>query len=491
MEGRAEAVVVSGCFVAVTTFLLYMCIILRKRKAGALALVSPSAVFLVGVLARFALGNLMVSLTPRSLVLEGEYRQYLVTWTYSGEVAYLWLVNTIVVAFSFACCEWIKRRGEGGTRCTDDVVREGWFKWIKEVRSGGGYGRKVHKMATLGCLGIFFVGSCMSAVTGSMDRGSSYEYYASLAFRPEAAFIAFTRLKQVGYFLLPISWKESSRQLRVVLCICAISPLILESLAGGRGAVLYPVVMMFMGYMCMSIKQIKVLISGALLLIFLGFAVPYMAAYRDSPAMMRSHNDVIGRFTSLVQGVEKEKVGYRYMALGREIYACSDGFVLETAESKEERVENDGLGDINLRTIAKILLPRWISGNKSFEKGDGANIAKRLMGVTNDAWFPCITTPADLFRRAGWNGVVVGGGIMGLVIWCLDALWIAAGDRKKSLESLLLTVLPVSYVQSGLYGTVREVLWQLLWDLPKYIVAILVLGRIAEWARAAYMKRER
>ena len=52
-------------------------------------------------------------------------------------------------------------------------------------------------------------------------------------------------------------------------------------------------------------------------------------------------------------------------------------------------------------------------------------------------------------------------------------------------------MLPVSYVQSGLYGTVREVLWQLLWDLPKYIVAILVLGRIAEWARAAYMKRER
>ena len=491
MGDREEAIVLSSCLVALIAVLLWIYIVRLKGRANAFALLSPCAIFLAGIQARFALGSLIVSLTPKSMVLEGEYRQYLVTWTYSGKVAYLWMIYTIVIACSFGFFEWLKKRVNNGKDTKRDGGRKGWFEWIKDVRSGRGYEWRDIKLATAGCLGIFFVGSCMAAVTGSMDRGNNYEYFASMAFRPEAAFIAFTRLKQVGYLLLPLVWSACSKRLRVVLVVCSMSPLLLEVIAGGRGAVLYPLVMMFLGYICISIRQTKILMSGALLIVFLGLAVPYMAAYRDSTAMQKkNHSDVVGRMAALVQGVKKEKIGYRYMALGREIYACSDGFVLEDADRREVKKKTSGFSDLNLNTVSRLLLPRWISDEKSFEKGDGASIAKRLMGVTKSTWFPCITTPADLFRRGGWYGVVIGGGVMGFVIWCLEALWLQAGEGKKSLESLVLTVLPATYVQSGLYGTVREVIWQLLWDLPKYVVAIVALGRIARWAGSTYCKRK-
>ena len=491
MEARAEEILASTILVILSTVLFWICLSRRKERASAFSLVSPSAVFLVGVLARFALGGLIVSLTPRSLVLGGEYRQYLVTWTYSGEVAYLWIGYIIVGAFSFAFLEWLKTRVLDKKKSTHSRNKQGWFQWMKDIRSRGSYSSGELKMVTAGCVSVFFIGACISAMTGSMDRGSSYQYFASLPFRPEAAFIAFTRLRQVGYFLVPLVWKECSRGLRLVLAMCASFPLILEIIAGGRGSVLYPLVMMFLGYVCISRKQSRVVICGALLLVVVGLAVPYMAAYRDSTAMQsRSHNDVIGRVTSLVQGVDKERIGYRYMALGREIYACSDGFVVEAAVDKKMKMKNAGFSDIDIALITKVVLPRWIAEDKSFEKGDGANIAKSLMGVSNSTWFPCITTPADLFRRGGWNGVVVGGVMMGFVIWCLEALWMRAGEGARSLELLVITVLPASYIQSGLFGTVREVMWQLLWDLPKYILALVVLGRLASWIKAVHNTSE-
>lgn len=486
------SIAISISLVALSATLLIVSIVRRKKEASALALVSPSVVFLFGVLARFALGSFIISLTPRSLVLAGEYRQYLVSWNYSGEVACLWITFTVAGACVFAVCEWLRAQRKRVLGDGVDKYRSGWFNWMKEMRSGRSYGWSELKLVVAGCLGTFFVGSLISAMTGSMDRGSGYKYFASMAFRPEAAFIAFARFKQVGYFLLPLAWKECSKRLKVFLAVLAICPLVLEAIAGGRGAVLYPLVMLFIGYVCISMKPREIVLIGALLVMFAGSAVPYMAAYRDSSSMRsKSHDDIMGRLGSLIQGVERERVVYRYLALGREIYACSDGFIIEDVNNRDNKAKRPGFKDIDLNTLKNLLLPRWLSQDKSYEKGDGAVIAKELMGVTNRTWFPCISTPADLFRREGWAGVITGGSVMGFVIWCLEMLWIRVGEKRRNIETLLLTVLPATYIQTGLYGTVREVLWQLLWDLPKYIIAIWALGRLSSWLAETYKARLR
>jgi len=57
--------------------------------------------------------------------------------------------------------------------------------------------------------------------------------------------------------------------------------------------------------------------------------------------------------------------------------------------------------------------------------------------------------------------------------------------------SIILTMLPISYVQSGMYGTINALLWQLLWELPKYVAIVYCLGVIDLGARKLFECREK
>ena len=67
---------------------------------------------------------------------------------------------------------------------------------------------------------------------------------------------------------------------------------------------------------------------------------------------------------------------------------------------------------------------------------------------------------------------------MGILIWSLDRVWLIVGMKGRSIETLMLTLLPVAYYQTGLYGTIRELIWQLAWDLPKYLLLFVVVGQV-------------
>lgn len=473
-----SGVVASLILVAVCAALITWVINKRKEEAGTFAVLTPSVIFTGGILARFAIGSLMIALTPAEHVLGGEYRQYVVSWLYSKDTAMLWIAYLIAGSTVFGLLERCKSGNRSGR--VSDAHEKGWFSWMREARTGVVHGYKKIKGLTFTLLLIYFIGSCISAWTGSMDRGAGYNYWAEKAFRPEALFIAFARLRQIGYFLLPITWKHSSRLLRGFLFVIGVAPLIMDTIAGGRGSVLYPVIMVYVGYLCIAVEIRKGLVCGALMVLFMGVAVPYMAAYRDSAAMVETnHRDISGRLNALLTGVDSERVVYRYMALGREVYACSDGFIVEAAVNRN--LMKVGIDDIRLGDLGRILLPRWMSKDKRFEKTDGPSIAKGLMGVENKNWFPCITTPADLFRRGRWTGVVAGGAVMGVLMWVFDRSWLRVGGRCKDLTALLMTVLPVTYVQAGMYGTVRELIWQLAWELPKYIILFWGIGKTLRW----------
>lgn len=467
-------VAASLCLVGLCSAQLSWMIKSRRREAGRLAIAAPSVIFIGGILARFGIGSLLLSITPEELVLDGEYRQYIVSWLYSGEAAELWIGYIFCGGVTFGLLEGfmkVKRKSR-----SVDIQREGWFGWVQRVRTIRSNEDRLVKVVTATIICIFFAGSCISAWTGSMDRGSSYNYWAGLTFRPEAALIAFSRLKQIGYFLLPITWIHASWRLRSLLIFGSVSPLIIEAVGGGRGAVLYPVIMLFAGYLCVCLRYKRMWLYGSLLIALLAIGVPYMAAYRDGDAIKTiSHRDIGSRLTSFITGVERDRITYRYMALGREVYACSDGFILEdTRRGNRTRI---GLGDLGLGELKKIVMPRWLAKDQRYEKADGASIAKGLMGIEKRNWFPCVTTPADLFRRDRWTGVVAGGALIGAILWVLDVMWLRVGNKVKDVDTLLLTILPVTYVQAGIYGTVRELIWQLVWELPKYIVLFWAIRR--------------
>lgn len=220
----------SICLLLICTIQVLFIIRFRSERTKALTIISPSLIFTVGVMARFGLGSLIMGFTPEQLVIEGEYRQYQVSWLYSQEVAEIWCIYLLSGSFIFALCEIGSKLITRGRRHWGSEGR-GWFKWIEGVkRDGLRAGKKIRVLDVL-LLTIFFVAALVSGWTGSMDRGQGYQYWATMPFRPEAAFIAFSRFKQIGYFLLPLSWGGASTLAKALMGATAGIPLVTETIS--------------------------------------------------------------------------------------------------------------------------------------------------------------------------------------------------------------------------------------------------------------------
>lgn len=447
----------------------------NKSKAGRLALISPTTIFVGGIVARYGIGSLLLGATPNESVLKGEFDQYLVSNQYSGETAWIWLLYLLGFVLGILIVDRICKPKRISTK--SGSLFDGGF--IRAQGKGGTDLSKIVRACGLVFLVYFLIGTMSSSLTGSLDRGVAYSYWAEQVFRPEAPFIALSRLRQMGYFLVPMMiMMTRSLGGKLMISAIALGPLSLGLVSGGRGEVLYPVAMMVLGTFVSGSFGRRGLI-GMLVISFLVIgSVPYLAAYRDSGILARtSHTDFKERLGGLLKGVPEEDLKYRYQAFGREVYACSDAFLFKPENNVLWR---RGFGDVNASLVKDIMVPRWLSNKRKFEKYDGSKIAQELMGTNVRNWYPCITTPADLVRRGGSVAVFLGGIVIGVVLGVVDVTWLLIGSTYGGLTCVLLIILPVSYVQAGMYGTIREIIWQVGWEMPKYIVTCLIVGYVLE-----------
>ena len=477
-----DRIITAFTLIAVCLFLLFFSWRKGWETEKALAVISPGFVFVLGILGRYGLGSLIIALLPAEMIIRGEFKQYVTAWEYSSEVALLWLLFLVFFGPAFIFMRNSLRVSSGRSRRSieiDSILVQGF------ERGSDRRDIKLLLITAISLLSIFFVGSVSASITGSFDRGAGYDYWASKSFRPEAAFVAFSRLRQIAYFLVPFVLRHTNSVTRVAVGLVAGIPLVLDITSGGRGSVLYPLVMVGLGLLIGGGISKKSLLVTGLIGILVMTSIPYIAAYRDSEVMRTSsHVEWRARLKSFVSVSKSDRLGYRVQALGREVYACSDSFLF-TPENIDKR--KGGFEDINLDLMKRLMLPRVLSSDKKLEKYDGSRIAQRLMGTDIDNWFPCITMPADLLLRGSYFAVGLGGLMMGILIGILDIGWRWMGSRTSEVAKTLLLLLPVSYIQSGLHGTIHEVLWQVCWELPKYVVAIVlfsiwtkILCRLAE-----------
>lgn len=455
-----------------------------RYRLGTVAFLAPSLIFMVGIALRYALGSLILVVTPEDLVIRGEYNQYFVTWKYVNETSFLWLVYVSSAALGLIVANRVLRdtkeikRGESLTVST--AIEESFKNTPPTVQ-------KTIRILVLTGLGIFLMETLVGIVSGSTDRGSGYEYWAQQAFKPVSAFVAFTRMKQVIFLMVPLALKVSSvLRVRFAIFFMSIFVIIGSIFTGGRGSALYPVVMIWLGWVISVPERKKLLTVTIALAVGLSLSVPILAAYRDSGVMSRTESyELVSRAKGLFTGVDGKKVMYRFQAFGRELYACSDSFMF-LPRNKHELLQ--GFRDINRKTISDILTPRVLSNNRDIQKNDASMLAKRLIGVKNDTWFPCISSVGDLWRRGGTQALVAGGILIGLLIGMLERAWIAVVTGSFSVSAMLISFLPASYIQAGLYGTIYELIWQLAWELPKYIVCIWAIGIVVRFSSRGYFQ---
>lgn len=101
-------------------------------------------------------------------------------------------------------------------------------------------------------------------------------------------------------------------------------------------------------------------------------------------------------------------------------------------------------------------------------------------------WFPCLSLPADLIRRWSVPGLLLGSLVVAAVVQVLFRLWYRSISVAGGTFQLLLALLPATYLQSFPFGTVSETAWALLWELPKYLLVLWVMGSAVDlWLRRA------
>jgi hypothetical protein len=345
-------------------------------------------------------------------------------------------------------------------------------------------------------LGLFTCGYFIVGVaSGSLDRSNAnYIFWTTKLWRPDTMFSPFIRLRTMFPLLVPLTLQlclnrakdnHSRRDGLIAAAIIAMTvlSLALGGLTGGRSLLIYPLLLLLLGITMTAIPPLLIRGLTAAVLVFCVIFVPLMATLRDSPSFQAtSSQDLLARGAVVGQAFAKGGGGTDSLALlGRDLFPSSDPFLFHGPGAKLPPAGHRGLGALRFLWIPKHLYP-----NRP-EINDGHLIAKQIMGMEQEGvvggkhtWFPNVTFGGDLYRRYRWPGVVIGAGIFGLFYALMARLWYRLASLGGSLFALLLTFYPATFMDGLPLRSVSETVWNWFWELPKYLLVLLVVSWIVE-----------
>lgn len=317
----------------------------------------------------------------------------------------------------------------------------------------------------------------LSILTGAFDRNfEHYSYLTKVLWRLDTPVIVFSRLRDMWFFLVPISLFILPRIYNYLTISLVLTFFSVSLLSGSRGLIFYPLLIMFFGLLLISKNRrlISCLSASLLLVIFLSSPLIYVA--RES-SLFQSSQSISSRLQSFSLSLTRtELLINKSRWLGRDLYACHDPFLFIPQNISTSPVGFDGLSSLPFIWVPKHFYPDQPT------IFDGHLIAKNLQNVTpsdwSEVWFPCFTLPADLYRRWSYQGVVFGSIVAAFALTSLFRLWYLYSASPKTYFHIFILLFPVTYIQSFPFGTVSETSWMLLWDLPKYLIFFLVVDRL-------------
>lgn len=327
--------------------------------------------------------------------------------------------------------------------------------------------------------GYMVMYTASSLVSGAWDRQFDvYMEWASKSWRIDTPLTAFSRLRDIWFCLIPLFWWKLGRPYKFLVGSIGLVYVGSAILSGSRGLLFYPVLMSYCGLWVTSIsKRFLCGIGICMATIFL-IAAPVIYGIRDTAAFQGA-KDWTGKVNAIGTTLTApEPIIEKARWVGRDLYACHDPFLF--THNNEENLKQGWRG---LHSLLYLWIPNSLMKNRPVIF-DGHLIAKRLQGISEMEgrfWYPCISLPGDLYRRWSWQGIFLGGSLISIVFWGLCRLWYKSASYSKGTFRFLVLMLPVSYLQSIPLGTVQETAWGLLWELPKYLVTLFLIGWICDF----------
>ena len=420
----------------------------------------PSAIISANVAVRYIFGSFLILILGTIAVPSGEYSQYIVSYEYAISSLVGWAAMIAMAILGYKVMGLIMR-GSSDNKKRISVLSKYWLSRRENIE-------KLSWLCIMsGIAKLLFV--VVAIKTGSEDRGSMYTYWAIQSWKPTSVFVALERCLSLFYVLAPVVVKQSRPAYRWgILTLYAVLTVASFSLSG-RGTFLYPLLYTVIGLGIVLDKR-SVLKSLVGFTVFAAVLIPTMAAVRDLPSYGGFGSK--GAWERALLYVDSasysDNLKRRGLALGREVYACSDGFVY-----RDQGSQKYGFQDLGLKDIVMLVIPRFLGGDAN--KMDGSSIAKAYMGVNDKTWFPCLTIQADLYRRGGAMAILGGGLIYGGMLFWLDKGWEYI-SRGRSMYCVVMTLLPITLVKSAPTGTVREVVVFILYEIVKYSILASIIA---------------
>ena len=455
---------------------------------GRLGLLMPTSCIAYALLLKVVLGLSLVWLLGFFSVPQGEYRQYIVTHAFVLETSVLWLVWLICLLAILTLGRLVIRYKWGGASFANSKRAEldkNLFFLRRLV-----FGQRTTGVTTLSIITIVFglVSSLYFLVgifTGSIDRGAAYDTWSGLVWRPTDGFVAISRLRTLMFFLSGLLIARTDNRLRYFLLLEMILILGLTLLSGGRGDFAYSVLALVGGLFILKGGWRRYGAVVLTLLIVSTLFIPVMGAIREMKSFKESSlQSPMERIHAVAVSIaEIEGFSYRVSTLGREIYACSDGYIFEEERALQEDRQYKRFSDLSLERLFFLITPKLVHG-RIIEKFDGSRLAQSLMKIDfQPTWFPCISIVGDLYYRSALPGLVLGGLVVGMLLLLADSMWELLMHRDYSPFRAALCLLTISFIQSLPLGTVQETVWFWFWDLPKYVGLFLIMDWIYSMVR--------
>lgn len=364
--------------------------------------------------------------------------KYIVMSEFTKETQILWLIlgGSLIAVFSLA-----KKKGE-----TRRYVKVNGFL--------------LYRFCLL--CGIFSLAwISIGTIVGSNSRSEElYGIWVARFWKPDMFFTAFSRLRDIFFFLIPVALMSRAGLARKVLLLApAVGYMLAALVAGGRGIFIIPMQLAFAGLFTAGVRKRIIAALGAVLLV-VGVAGGIVLDSNFSPESMRRVS-----FERLLTKV------------GGDLYGCSDAYAftnrnLDRPQAGFTRSERWLLG----------WLPSTARGGSKLSVRDSHIIATELEGKTRKeaeemvyTSFPCVSLGADLFWRGRWWGVVVGSIVFSLIYCWISRLWYSYASLD-SYTGILVLAFPSTFI--GMYpaGSVGETIWLWTWDIAKYgLVGLMIL----------------
>lgn len=345
--------------------------------------------------------------------------------------------------------------------------------------------------------GIIAIGYIIvGAFGGTLDRGENYARWAGRFWRPDTVLSALIRLRDLFYICLPLAiWQNrKSKSITLALSVPALTTLLISLSLGGRGLVIYPVLLMIGGSWIAGInaKILKILLTSAFVSIII-FSLVIGNVRSSVEFKSASVFDLQQRFGALkdtLASINIDQSGY-LTHLGVQLYTHSDPYLFTKPASEQEPV-----GAKRLNNLLFIWVPRLLLPNRP-EVNDGHLIANEIRNQPNHGLkegryrtFRNVSFGADLYWRFRWPGVVIGSSLFGLFYALVSRLWYQYASLNEKVYGVLIALFPSTFLQGPPLRSVSETAWNWLYELPKYFIVLFAIGLLIKFLLKSRKQRK-